>query len=242
MFAGGERWGRFSAGNEIIPLPAQRPLRIFHITAIPNLVGIAKSKMLHSNAVLQKKKIKHVNIAYQGAQGKRATKLVAKPPGGVIHDYVPFYFAPRSPMLMAINGGRVDNCPYRQVDIVHLVTTVEGIVAEGLPYVFYNYNATLDYADCYSNLRDLDKIDWDLFYERPRLDGYCAYWFSTVNNPKYIRRMETRQAEFLVHKGVPLNLVDCVGVYSEEKAAEVREIFDDADIDIAVEVKDAWYY
>ncbi len=212
------------------------PLRIFHITAIPNLAGIAKSKMLHANAVLQKKKIQHANIAYQGAQGKRATKLVARPPGGVIHDYVPFYFAPRSPMLMAINGGRVEGCPYRQQDIVHFTTTVEAVVAEGLSFVFYDYNATLDYASCYSDVRHLDKIDWDLFYETP------PYWFSNVNKPRYIRRMETRQAEFLVHKAVPLNLMNCVGVYNPEKASEVQEIFNDADINIPVEVKTAWYY
>ena len=223
-------------------MPVPKPLRIFHITAIPNLAGIAKSKMLHANAVLQKKKIAHANIAYQGAQGKRATKLVAKPPGGVIHDYVPFYFAPRSPMLMAIEGGRVEGCPYRQADILHLVTTVEAVVAEGLSYVFYDYNATLDISTCYSNLRDLDKIDWDLFHESPRMDGYCKYWHSRVDNPKYILRMETRQAEFLVHKSVPLNLIPIVGAYSAAKAAEVQEILDDADIDIPVEVKSTWYY
>src|SRR5271157_4019422 len=143
------------------PVPVPKPLRIFHITAIPNLERIAKSKMLHANAVLQKKKIQHANIAYQGAQGKRATKLVAKPPGGVIHDYVPFYFAPRSPMLMAINGGRVEGCTYRQQDIVHFATTAEAILEHGLAFVFYDYNATLDFANCYSDLRDLDKIDWD---------------------------------------------------------------------------------
>jgi len=223
-------------------LPVRSPLRIFHITAIPNLARIAKSKMLHANAVLQKKKIPHANIAYQGAQGKRATKLVAKPPGGVIHDYVPFYFAPRSPMLMAINGGKVEGCNFRQEDIVHFETTVEAVVAKGLPFVFYDYNATLDFASCYSDLKYLDKIDWDLFYEAPRFDGYCKFWFSTVNNPKYILRMETRQAEFLVHQRVPLNLMDVVGVCSPEKAAEVQEIFDDAKINIPVEVKTAWYY
>jgi len=220
----------------------RNPLRIFHITAIPNLVRIAKSKMLHANAVLQKKKIQHENIAYQGAQGKRATKLVAKPPGGVIHDYVPFYFAPRSPMLGAINLGKVEGCTYHQQDIVHFATTVEAVVEAGLTFVFYDYNATLDFANCYSDLKYLDKINWDLFYEAPRLDGYCKFWFSTVNNPKYILRMETRQAEFLVHQSVPLNLMDVVGVYSPEKAAEVQEIFDDAKINIPVEVKTAWYY
>lgn len=198
--------------------------------------------MLYANSVLQKKKMKHENIAYQGAQGKRAAKLVAKPPGGVIHDYVPFYFAPRSPMLMAINGGRVDGCPYRQQDIAHFATTVEAVVEKDLTFVFYDYNATLDYADCYNDLRDLDMIDWELFHEAPRLDGYCAYWFSAANKPKYIRRMETRQAEFLVHKSVPLNLITCVGVYNQEKAEEVQEIFEKEDVDIPVEVKTAWYY
>ena len=223
-------------------MPIRNPLRIFHITAIPNLAAIVKSKMLRANTVLQKKKIPYANIAYQRAQGKRATKLVARAPAGVIHDYVPFYFAPRSPMLMAINGGRVAGCPYRQQDIVHFATTVEAVVDEELPFVFYDYNATLDYANCYNDLKHLDKIDWDLFHEQPRLDGYCTYWFNNIDNPKYIRRMETRQAEFLVYKSVPLTLMDCVGVYSPEKAAEVAKIFEDGDIEIPVEVKTAWYY
>jgi len=225
-----------------IPVPVPSPLRIFHITAIPNLASITKSKMLHSNGVLQKKKIAHANIAYQGAQGKWATKLVAKPPGGVIHDYVPFYFAPRSPMLMAVNGGRVVGCPHRQEDIVHLVTTVEAIAAAGLPYVFYDYNATLNYATCYSHLRDLDKIDWELFIEAPRLDGYCQFWFNGTDKLRYIRRMETRQAEFLVHASVPLNLIETIGVYSASKAAEVTAILDEVGVELQVEVKPAWYF
>jgi hypothetical protein len=223
-------------------LPPPHPLRIFHITAIPNLAGIAKSKKLYANSVLQKKKLQHANIAYQGAQGKRATKLVAKPPGGFIHDYVPFYFAPRSPMLRTIDGGNVENCPYRQPDIAHLVTTVEAIVDAGLPYVFYDYNATLDISTCYSDLKNLGEINWDLFFETPRLGGYSRYWNSRMDNPKWILRMETRQAEFLVHNNVPLNLIKSVGVYNAAKATEIQKIFDDVKIKIPVEVKPDWYY
>lgn len=223
-------------------MPVPTPLRIFHITAIPNLERIAKSEMLLANSVLQKKKIKHENIAYQGAQGKRAIKLVAKPPGGYIHDYVPFYFAPRSPMLMTINYGNVEGCPYRQQDIAHLQTTVEAIAEEDLPFVFYDYNATLNFSTCYNNPRDLDKINWELFHEPPQMDGYCRYFHNRVDDPRYILRKETRQAEFLVHKGVPLELTEVVGVYSTEKADTVRKIFEDADIDIPVEVKPDWYF
>src|ERR1700674_3485793 len=193
--------------------------------------------MLYANAQLHKKNIGYGNIAYQGAQGKRATKMVAKPPGGVIHDYVPFYFAPRSPMLFTINKGNVRDCPHRQPDIVHIVTTVATIAASGLPYVFYDYNATLDIATCYSSATDLDKINWSLFFESPRMDGYCQYWHSRMDVAKHVLRQETRQAEFLVHKSVPLKLVTMVGAYDQVKADEVREIFEDADIDLPVEAK-----
>lgn len=218
------------------------PLRIYHITPICNLASIAKAKVLQSNASLKQKKVAYGNIAYQGAQGKRATKLVERPPGETIHDYVPFYFAPRSPMLFTINNGNVPDCPYRQSDIVHCVTTVETIAENNLPFVFYDYNATLTIATCYSDLDDLDRIDWDLFYEHPRLDGYCKCWNSRRDVPRYFLRQETRQAEFLVHKKVPLKLMTMVGAYNEAKAAEVRQIFEDAHLELEVQAKSAWYF
>lgn len=219
-----------------------RPLRIFHITAICNLASIAKSKKLYANALMQKKKIEYGNIAYQGAQGKRAAKMVARPPGGVIHDYVPFYFAPRSPMLFTINKGNVPDCPHRQQNIVHLMTTVEAVIASELPYVFYDYNATLGIATCYSDVKDLGKIDWDLFHEAPCLDGYCRYWNSDLSKPRYVLRKETRHAEFLIHKSVPLKLITMVGAYNEAKAAEVNQVFDEAGIELQVEAKPEWYF
>ncbi len=145
-------------------------------------------------------------------------------------------------MLGTINKGNVEGCPYRQQDIVHLVTTVEAVVERRLPYVFYDFNATLSFSTCYCSLEDLDKIDWDLFYEHPRLDGYCKYWHSRMDLPRYVRRKETRQAEFLVHGEVPLDIIDTVGVFDEAKAREVRLIFDSAGLDLTVEVKPAWYY
>ena len=36
---------------------------------------------------------------------QRANHPVPLPPGGFLNDYVPFYFAPRSPMMYAIHMG-----------------------------------------------------------------------------------------------------------------------------------------
>ena len=160
----------------------------------------------------------------------------------MIYDYVPFYFAPRSPMLFTINRGNVPDCPHRQEDIIHLMTTVEAISDAGLRSVFFNYNATLDIAECFNNLNDLDRIDWDLFFEAPQIEGYCRYWHSRMDNARYVRRMETRQAEFLVHERVPLDLIRGIGTYDEEKADEVRRILAAANVQLPVRMKSGWYF
>jgi len=218
------------------------PVRIFHITAIANLPSIAKAKALLATTEVAKKKIVCQSIAYQSIQGRRALKMVARPPGGVLHDYVPFYFAPRSPMLFTINSGNVPSCPYRQTHIVHLATTVDLVTANGLTFVFYDHNATLGIAACYNNLNDLDKIDWPLFHEQPQLDGYCKYWQNRYDDTRYIKRMETRQAEFLVHRGVPLTLIQTVGTYDNGTADQVREVFKTAGVLLNVEAKPEWYF
>lgn len=116
------------------------------------------------------------------------------------------------------------------------------MIETDLEYVFYDYNATLDFATCYSDVKDLTKIDWELFHEIPRLDGYCKYWLSNMNNPRWVRRMETRQAEFLIHKSVPLELITMIGAYDDAKAQAVREILEEAGIELPVEVKPDWYF
>jgi len=91
-------------------------------------------------------------------------------------------------------------------------------------------------------VKDIDKIDWALFQEPPRLDGYCKYFHDNLNNPKYARRRETRQAEFLVQSNVPIKLMTEVGTYNETRAVEVRQILDEFGVEIQVQAKPDWYF
>jgi hypothetical protein len=145
-------------------------------------------------------------------------------------------------MLFTINRGNVPDCPYRQEDIVHFMTTTNAIIEAGLSFVFYDYNATLGIATCYNEIGELAKIDWPIFFETPTIDGYCRYWHSVLDRPRYILRMETRQAEFLVHGAVPLRLFVGVGTFDEQKAAEVRAALDAAGLTLPVKAKPGWYY
>lgn len=90
----------------------------------------------------------------------------------------------------------------------------------GMPFVFYNYNASLAFVECFDHIEDLSKIDWPLFFETPKLGGYCKYWKSMHDNARYARRMETRQAEFLVHDRMPLELI--IGIERRTNRPEPR--------------------
>jgi len=222
--------------------PPPNPVLIFHITAITNLQSIVARGAIEATALLTAAGVTYSNIAYQGAQSRRSTKVVTKPPGGVIHDYVPFYFAPRSPMLFTINNGNVPGCPHRQADIVHFVATVDAVYQAGLQWVFYNYNATLGFAQCFDDVADFDKMDWPLFFEVPRIGGYCKYWNSRIGTPKYALRMETRQAEFLVHQKVPLDVFEVLAAYDDARARQAKSILRSAGYKLPVKAEPDWYF
>ncbi len=218
------------------------PVLVYHITAIDNLSLILSSGFLRSKNLLTNNNVGYADIAYQNIQGTRADKTVEVAPHGTLHDYVPFYFAPRSPMLKTLNSGNVPGCNYRQGDIVHLVTSVDLVVGAELPFVFYDYNATLGYSTPYNDLQQLKKIDWDLFFESPKLDGYCKYWFSKADMPGKEKRMETRMAEFLVNDELDINHIQLIGVVDDNKKVIVEDILASNDITIDVQVKTDWYF
>ena len=218
------------------------PVRLFHITAIANLPQICKVGMLVSKKLGADVGIDYQNIAHKGAQGARAIRALPDPPGGVVHDYVPFYFAPRSPMLRAIEGGKVADCQWRQADIIHFETTVTRVTAGGKPFVFFDRNATLPYSQPYTDLARLDAVAWDLLTEYPQLDGFCKYWHDRPAVARHADRMERRQAEFLVKDAVDLTQLTRLGVVDEQRAAQVSTILEAARVDLRVDVMRDWYF
>jgi hypothetical protein len=223
-------------------MPVPNPVRLFHITAIANLPAICQAGALLSKNRGAAKSVAYQNIAHGGAQGVRAAKPLPNPPGGAVHDYVPFYFAPRSPMLSAIHAGKVSGCTVPQQDIVHLETTVDRVTALGESFVFYDRNATLAYSKPYTDLAHLDAVAWDLLTEAPRLDGFCKYFFNKHHEERYVDRMERRMAEFLLRDHVPLAQFVRIGVCTQAKAAEVQAVLDAAGVPLRAEVKTDWSF
>jgi ssDNA thymidine ADP-ribosyltransferase, DarT len=218
------------------------PTPIFHITPIDNLASIARCGALLSKAAATAQGLVAANIAYPHIQGRRAVKAIPIAPGGSLHDYVPFFFAPRPPMLLAINKGNVPGCDYRQDDIVHVVSQAQAIRDGGHRFVFSDVHAALDIARFFDDLAHLGEIDWGIFFEQPLLGGYCKYWNNRPDTPRHVRRQETRQAEFLVHQRVPIAAVSLIGVRTAEGEARIRAALAGTGWDPALRVVPGWYY
>ena len=205
------------------------PIPLYHITEIGNLASIIECGGLWCDAERRRQKFAHVNIAHDHIKGRRERRRVPVVPGTTLADYVPFYFASRSPMLFAINRNNVEGYAGGQRRIVHLVTTVEAVVALGQGYCFTDRHAELIYAKFFTDLADIDEnVDWNVMSRK--------YWSDSTD------MRERRQAEFLARNCVPWSAVSEVGVMDAETQAAVSATLRQAGANTPVTVQRSWYY
>ena len=118
---------------------------IYHITHLRNLPNILKDGGLWCDHIVSEGNLAHVSIAHQHIKDRRAAKHVPVSAGGTLAEYVPFYFAPRSPMLYAIHRGNVIGYAEGQKPILHLVSSAEAVQKAKIPFAFTDGHATYGY-------------------------------------------------------------------------------------------------
>lgn len=206
--------------------------RIYHITSLRNLSEIWQHDGLYCKHELQKRGIEARNIAYETLQDRRAHLEVPLSPQGVLHDYVPWSFARRSPMLCAIAHNRVaQQPPIVQEEIIYLVAYVEEIVAQNLSFVFTDGHPLIRLSQFFDSLAELENVDWPLMESR--------YWRNTPDDPDRKRR---RQAEFLIHRFVPCALIRGVATMNEDSALQVQQLLENSTQQPSVACRPDWYY
>jgi len=204
-------------------------IHIYHITHIGNLVNIVKEGRLYCDA--RAAQYARQNIAYSGLKDKRTRKPVPIEPHGTIADYVPFYFAPRSPMLFAIHTGYVRN-GLSQADIIYLVTSVETVANAGKQFVFTDRNAVSLRAEFSNDLSQLNRyVDWNVMRSE--------YWHDCAEYPD---RKSRRQAEFLVYQQLEWQLIEQIGVFDSTRRDAVLRVLNHAHHRPPVVVQRGWYY
>lgn len=200
---------------------------LYRITHVENLPGLLKRGCDCSPNRAKAEGITKRTISHKDIMDKREQAVVRVPPGGVVADYVPFYFGPKSPMLYAIKQGKVEG--YQgQKEIIYLVTTAEAVAAQNLPFMFTDGHGIISYVSHYNRLEDLPKLFWDVInapYWNDFIDGRCK-----------------RQAEFLIKDRVPLELVQEIGVMDEAMRLSVEKLVAPTTFRPLIRVRREWYF
>jgi hypothetical protein len=162
---------------------------------------------------------------------KRAAHPVPAGPRGCLHDYVPFYFTPFSPMMKNIHSGLGGVKKRPNDEIVILVANLRRIAEQGLEFVFTDCHAFYEWADFYTDLADLDKIDWKILQARD--------FKRDADDPV---KFERYQAEALVYRHCPVSALDGVVCYSESVKSQLENWLMDQNMKMHVHLGKGWYF
>jgi len=150
-----------------------------------------------------------------------------------VHDYVPFYFGYLSPMMLNLKTGRVPGYNEGQELLIYLVTTCQAVQDNGTGFVFTDGHCLATLTDWFDDLTDLDRVDWNVVYER--------YWRDNLND---MDRQRRKQAEFLIHRFCAWELIKEIVVVNTAMKAKVEQIMATFPTDQrrVVRIRPDWYY
>jgi hypothetical protein len=166
-------------------------------------------------------------------QQHRSRRQVTCGPGGVIHDFVSFYFGYLSPMMFQLHTGRVAGYDEGQEPLIYLVSTAQAIRDNGARFVFSDGHGIAAYSTWFDDLAQLGNVDWNMVYQR--------YWADNIND---MDRQRRKQAEFLVHRFCDWSLIATIAVIDAKMQKRVERIiaqFPDQ-FRRPVAIRRDWYY
>jgi hypothetical protein len=201
---------------------------ILHFTDVANLPGILDAGALRCHRDANTR----ADIGNAGIKLTRSRRRVDCGPGGTVGDYVPFYFAPRPPMMMTIMHGNVAGVSPDLSRLIYFVSSSEVVYEAGLPCVFSDGNAAVVITTFGDDRRALaTHVDFPLMKQR--------MWANTPDDPDRRRR---RMAEFLVHEQLPLEHVTEIVVRDRPARAAVDAVLQRTGRLIRTAVRSGWYF
>jgi hypothetical protein len=213
-----------------MPIPADP--KIYHIVHVDRLPSIIADGGLWCDAEIVRRSPSGTTIGMNGIKERRLNELtLTSYPDLHVGDCVPFYFCPRSIMLYMIHQANNPELVYRggQGPIVHLEADLQQVVTwaaeRGLRWAFTLSNAGAYYFEDRCNLAQLSEIDWNAVQARD-----------------WRQCKEGKQAEFLIERQFPWELVSCIGVRSHHVYSQVTTALQAAVHKPLVCMKPDWYY
>lgn len=209
------------------------PTPIFRMLHIDNLPVVLQRGGMHASNQIPADGLPYKTIHNLDIQNERHQRIIPCGSGGTLHDYVPFYLGPRSPMLLQLHTGRVTGYTEGQTPLIYLVSTAQKVAEAGCGFVFSDGHGIARFTEWYADLVNLDKLDWDMIYAR--------IWRDSVDDMDKQRR---KQAEFLMYHHCPWGLIQEIAVINSGMTAKVTEILSAYPHlqQPAIKIRSEWYY
>jgi ssDNA thymidine ADP-ribosyltransferase, DarT len=205
---------------------------VLHFTHVRNLPGILAAECIQADNHVDRRSALAVEAADLAIKDSRRAIAISLPPFGCVADYVPFYFAPRSPMLYKLAKGGVPAYTEGQDPLIYLVSTVKTIADAGLRWLFSDGNCAATVTQVFDDLEVLGSmVDWQVMRAR--------MWNNTAEDPDRMRR---RMAEFLVHEHVPIGCLVGIAVRTQGMKEQVENLLAAAAVRLPVQVRPSWYF
>lgn len=202
---------------------------IFRITHIANLPWILSNGIHCANSKTQDPSF--VAIGHPGLITRRSSRNLPTLYGGTLADYVPFYFTPRSPMLLNIKTGWQGLKQRNNNEIVILVSSIPHLVKSNIKYVFSDRHAVLAAAQFYDEPSDLSNIDWAILQNSD---------FKRDDND--LGKVERYQAEALVKAHVPVSGLLGIGCHDSATKDAVNKMLVGGPLAGKATAQPKWYF
>lgn len=212
-------------------MPVPTNPKIYHIVHIDRLPSIIEDGFIWSDAEATQRGAPGTTIGMGDIKQRRLNKYLSAHPGLRVGECAPFYFCPRSVMLYVIHKGSHPELAYRggQEPVVHIEADLRQAVAwadsNSRQWAFTTSNAASYAVEDYCDLSQLDKVDWGAVGAR--------YWQDC---------RDAKQAEFLIERSFPWELVEFIGAPSPEIRDRVRAGMQGAGHQPVAAITPDWYY
>lgn len=185
---------------------------VYHFTSLNNLESIISEGLLSTNLKIENG-IVHENIANNEIQERRKTMSVTCGPQGVVHDYVPFYFAKRTPMLLNI----VKSKNIDQIDIIFLAIPIEKLMDVDVVFTDASANTAIP-PSFYNNPSDLNELKWSV------IDSWR--WSYHDDDERH-----QKMAEVLIHKKLEITDISYIVAWNKNFKNHIKGVLKDHNVE-----------
>lgn len=202
---------------------------IFRIVHRENVPWILRHGMYCRNARTQDPN--YHTIGNPDLIDKRRRRPVPIPPGGMLSDYIPFYFTPYTPMLLNIKTGYGGVMKRPNEEVVIFVSSLHKLNESDIQFLFTDRHAYLVNAEFYDDVKNLGKLDWKILQNR-----------DFRRDPDDPGKMERYQAEALVYNQIPVEAFIGLVCYTDKVCGDMAKLVDNYGLQLQVVKRTGWYF